>query len=334
MQYMNKRLEYIDLAKGIGIIFIIVYHLRILPPYLPHLSGACVPLFFILSGLFFRHTEDFKSFAIKKVNTILVPFVFFYTIPYILFYVLESLCPGLIKTQATGLLDVFTQDDYFNGPIWFLLSLFWDFIILWGIFNLTKSNILTFIGVSVISIFGLILSKYGIFLPLKLAPAFSCLIFLYFGYVFKNWGALDVESRKLSTLLSIGFFSFSVGLNHYFSPLYMELYNNTIVGNVVANYMIVISFSLGVFYGCKTIGSLPFFSYFGKYSLIPLCLHHLVYRPILLFCNALPAPPFNSRYIVAIMTIIVLWVLMPLCLKMLPWFCGKRSLIKFESNYK
>lgn len=49
---MNKRLEYIDLAKGIGIIFIIAYHLRILPTYLPHLSGACVPLFFILSGLF------------------------------------------------------------------------------------------------------------------------------------------------------------------------------------------------------------------------------------------------------------------------------------------
>lgn len=327
---MNKRLEYIDLAKGIGIIFIIAYHLRILPTYLPHLSGACVPLFFILSGLFFNESDKFKLFVTKKVNTILIPFLFFYIVSYIAFYIVESWSPGLIKTQAKGILELFTQEDYFNGPIWFLLSLFWDFIILWIVFNVVQSNFLRFICVSAITFIGLMLSRYNVFLPLKLAPAFSCSMFLYFGTVFKRCGALNIVSKKLSLEFAIGFFSIAVGLNYFFAPVYLELYNNTIVGNAIVNYLIVISFTLGVIYVCKTIGHLPLFSYFGKYSIIPLCLHHIVYRPILLVCNTFPYPVINNRITVTIMTIIIIWILMPVCLKLIPWFCGKKPMIRFE----
>ena len=302
---MNKRLEYIDLAKGIGIIFIIAYHLRILPTYLPHLSGACVPLFFILSGLFFNESDKFKLFVTKKVNTILIPFLFFYIVSYIAFYIVESWSPGL-------------------------LSLFWDFIILWIVFNVVQSNFLRFICVSAITFIGLMLSRYNVFLPLKLAPAFSCSMFLYFGTVFKRCGALNIVSKKLSLEFAIGFFSIAVGLNYFFAPVYLELYNNTIVGNAIVNYLIVISFTLGVIYLCKTIGHLPLFSYFGKYSIIPLCLHHIVYRPILLVCNTFPYPVINNRITVTIMTIIIIWILMPVCLKLIPWFCGKKPMIRFE----
>lgn len=243
----------------------------------------------------------------------------------------EYLSPGLIRTNAKGILDLFTQDDYFNGPIWFLLSLFWDFLILWCIFNITRSDLIRFICVLIFSVLGAVLSKYNLFLPLKLAPACSCLLFLYFGSVFKRVGGLEIKDIKIITGLSVCFFVIAIGLNYLFAPLYLELYNNTIIGNLLVNYLIVISFSVGVIYLCRIIGSLPFISYFGKYSLIPLCLHHVVYRPILLVCNTLPSP-LNSRYIVTIITLLIIWWLIPITLKLIPWFCGKKPLFRYNYN--
>lgn len=324
---MKKRLEYIDLAKGFGIIFIIAYHLRILPSYLPHLTGAWVPLFFILSGLFFNERDKFKLFIIKKINTLLIPFLFFYTIPYIIFYLFETFSPGLIKTPAQGILDLFVQEDYFNGPIWFLLSLFWDFIFLWCIFKATTSEIFRFLIVLATTFIGIVLGKYNIFLPLKLAPSFSCLIFIYTGVFFKNSGGLDIKESKLKFLLwGIGLITVAVGLNAYFSPLYLELYNNTIFGNTVINYIIVTSFSFGMVFLCRLVNTLPLISYFGKYSLIPLCLHHVIYRPILLICGKFPSP-INDRCFVTIVTILIIWILIPICLRYIPYFCGKKPLI-------
>ena len=291
---MKERVEFIDLAKGFGILFIIAYHIRILPMYLSHLLGACVPLFFIISGLFFQAEEKFKPFVTKKINTILVPFIFFYSISYLIFYMVEILSPGLIKTQAKGILDVFASDDYFNGPIWFLLSLFWDFIILWGIFKGVKSNVLRFIAVVTIALGGIVLSYYNVFLPMKLAPAFSCLPFLYIGNLVSKTGILNTEKKVFSISMAIVLLISAIVLTFLFEPIYMNLYNNTIIGNPFVNYLVVIFSSLGIILLCKIVNYIPFVNYFGKYSLIPLCLHHVIYRPILMMVSKLPPPHEQS----------------------------------------
>ena len=68
----NNRIEWVDMLKGLSILWLIVYHFYVWD-WLP----SPVPAFF-LSGLFFSIGRNFKSFLTKKSMAILVPFAFFY----------------------------------------------------------------------------------------------------------------------------------------------------------------------------------------------------------------------------------------------------------------
>ena len=75
---MTKRIEYIDLAKGICIMLVVLLHV------FGDMSGTVIkimnlfrmPLYFVLSGLFFKQYEGFYSFLKKKTNKLLIPFLF------------------------------------------------------------------------------------------------------------------------------------------------------------------------------------------------------------------------------------------------------------------
>lgn len=80
----KKRIEFIDLAKGICILLIIVGHSGVEVDY-PGLSAMRTPLYLTLSGLFFKDYGGFTNLLIRKTNKILIPFLFFYIASYLLF---------------------------------------------------------------------------------------------------------------------------------------------------------------------------------------------------------------------------------------------------------
>ena len=62
---MGKRIEWIDMAKGIGIILVIMGHISFRPESLNvWLCSFHMPLFFFLSGLTYNSTKysEFKLF--------------------------------------------------------------------------------------------------------------------------------------------------------------------------------------------------------------------------------------------------------------------------------
>ena len=75
---MNERVEFIDLAKGLCILLIALTHtfgdLGGAP--LEILSVFKVPVFFVLSGFFFRIYDSDAIFFKKKTNQLLIPIVF------------------------------------------------------------------------------------------------------------------------------------------------------------------------------------------------------------------------------------------------------------------
>lgn len=134
---MQQRIEFIDLAKGICIILVVLLHI-VPSANIPELRFIRIPLYFILSGLFFKDYGSFRNFLKKKVNNILIPFLFFYVVSYLIYYIIRLFVPNLYIANASGILDVFTQRNLFNGPLWFLLCLFWTnayFCIISLIFN-------------------------------------------------------------------------------------------------------------------------------------------------------------------------------------------------------
>lgn len=76
METRHKRIEFIDLAKGVCIIMVVMGHCGC-PLEIPGWTIVRMPLYFILSGLFFKDYGGWTNFLIKKVNKILIPFLFF-----------------------------------------------------------------------------------------------------------------------------------------------------------------------------------------------------------------------------------------------------------------
>lgn len=72
----KKRIEFIDLAKGICILLIIVGHSGVEVDY-PGLSAMRTPLYLTLSGLFFKDYGGFTNILIRKTNKILIPYSIF-----------------------------------------------------------------------------------------------------------------------------------------------------------------------------------------------------------------------------------------------------------------
>ena len=78
----KKRIEYIDLAKGICIIMVVLFHLAkyydstlLINRFFKLIR---MPLYFFLSGFFFKTYEGFSDFLKRKSNKLLIPFVFWY----------------------------------------------------------------------------------------------------------------------------------------------------------------------------------------------------------------------------------------------------------------
>lgn len=74
----KKRIEFLDLAKGICILLVVWLHVDVDTPRDIYLSAIRMPLFFFLSGMFFKEYDGFLTFLKKKTNKLLIPFVFFY----------------------------------------------------------------------------------------------------------------------------------------------------------------------------------------------------------------------------------------------------------------
>lgn len=72
---MDGRIRYMDIAKGIGIFMVLVGHTFV--GFLCTLANSFhMPLFFMISGYFFKGTDDKSTIVKKGWNRLLVPYIF------------------------------------------------------------------------------------------------------------------------------------------------------------------------------------------------------------------------------------------------------------------
>jgi polysaccharide biosynthesis protein PslL len=141
---MSQRIAYIDIAKGIGILLVVLAHngLQLVSPFLHQLIYAFhMPLFFFLSGMFFKPEISFWELLKKRFNSLLLPY--FFTI--FLIYFSEVFLGKMGLPIAWGRI---VKSFYGNGfyldwvAMWFLPALFvmnlvaFVFYRLFGRFNL------------------------------------------------------------------------------------------------------------------------------------------------------------------------------------------------------
>ena len=69
----SKRIEWLDIAKGIGIFLVVYAHAR--APYNSYIYNFHMPLFFLISGILYKSGRDLKSYIFRKIQTLYIPFV-------------------------------------------------------------------------------------------------------------------------------------------------------------------------------------------------------------------------------------------------------------------
>lgn len=122
-----NRIDYLDHLKGFAILWIVWWHAGCPPFAQPYYH---VPIFFFISGLFFKRSVTFKELVKKSIKRIGIPFAFFYTISYpyrMIVYLWDH--RTLVGFRWNCILDIFKIEwraDYLyvNVPLWFLVCLF------------------------------------------------------------------------------------------------------------------------------------------------------------------------------------------------------------------
>lgn len=195
MNHLPKRIRYIDIAKGIAIICIILGHLgsseinRIV--YTFH-----VPIFFLISGYFFNDRKSIKEVVKSKAKTLLAPYAFTCGV-IILLATLEGMFIGNPLGNAREnfvywvYASIYGAGDYYSKPftipaigaIWFLWALFWSNIFFRASLYFNKYIRIFFIA----ALFWTGYNSPKLFwFPFSIQAGACATLYVYIGYLFKN----------------------------------------------------------------------------------------------------------------------------------------------------
>lgn len=199
---IKKRLAYIDICKGIGMLAIIIGHLGV-PSISKFLYTFHVPLFFLISGFFYKDEEGF----LKKRTANLVKAYLFTSLCVIIFDVIYELakyiasygCSGggiacfeimlstVVKWAVATAYGSGSRSDFLRlnlpvmGATWFLLASIIGMLLLHIGLRFKRYAVIFFI---ICFATGAITARFT-WLPFSIQSGMTAAIFFYIGYLGK-----------------------------------------------------------------------------------------------------------------------------------------------------
>jgi len=221
-----ERTQWIDSAKGIGILLIFFGHVysTVTPSALyVYIYAFHVPLFFFISGLTLRPAAGpLGNVVQKKLRTLIVPYLWyaflgylFYTAGYLLAQRQGLQVPqfdyGLWQPLAGIFIGTIGEGRIINGPVWFVMALFWTFLLGYLVNTYIRSPAGQWIAIALLTTLGLALAG-RVTLPFSGVAALSALIFFQAGYRFQTERVLQALGQSsrwwlLAALFVISLFS-------------------------------------------------------------------------------------------------------------------------------
>lgn len=281
---MKERIEYIDLAKGICILLVIQIHVYGDTSFgiFQEMSIFRMPLYYFLSGIFFKTYGNFVPFFKKKANKLLLPFFVFFIFSIIPLHLYFDF---LLPNREITIQDLFMSDHgrlyhRYNGAIWFLISLFFSNLIFYVIYTLSKGQSLPIvIASSICGIIGYFLNYADKYLPLWFDTSLTTLPFFVMGYITRhntkfistNFCRKDYLFISISLLSLLGVLLINKTTNNQLIDFDQNRYNVGVaclyIGGLSGTYLIL--------FISKKLNKVLLVSYIGRYSIVVLCTHIL-----------------------------------------------------------
>jgi len=289
-----------------------------------------MPLYFFLSGLFFKPYENYSGFLTRKVNKLLIPFLFFHILSCIII-------PLRHRTPFEWhiLWDwIFSQCVYPNGPLWFLVCLLWlnqIFYALFKIANRVHYPVGFIIGSSIIiGITGYCIGRYGYNIDaMNIGTAMTAIPFFCAGYVFRRYTKIlepnSWDKYLPFIVLPLAFLTvYFAGPVHYFENQYDV--------NLLSVYGCGLSGVLCVLFISKMLGHLPLVSYFGRYSIMILVSHILVIDFFLPQVYRLNCICWIKVIILTSIVLLLSLIIIPIMKRYLPHVTAQKDLIPIRQS--
>lgn len=204
----QTRIEWLDIAKGLGVLLVVIGHLWYKCPY-PLVNQIIysfhMPMFFILSGFVFKKGNlKFGSFVVSKSKRLLLPTL--------IFFVFGAVHLSILKEPFVDILRKFFFIDGkcpFNDPCWYFITLF-QLLIVSYFLNLDKSSyILKIFFIIIAFISGLIFYKFEEPLYFGISRTIIAFVFFSLGTVLGqlNRQGKNIQKAYLKALIIIGCFA-------------------------------------------------------------------------------------------------------------------------------
>ncbi len=278
-----KRIAYFDIAKFIAMMMVILGHFGV-PDINRFVYIFHIPLFFLISGFFFKPYKKTSEIIKVKFRQLIVPY-FLVGFSVIFIYIISGLWRqesfvaleyGVLNyiigfLYGSGYIDhVFGLKITEIGPIWFCLALFLGFIIL----NLLLQIKYPTAGVFLVFLIGYYSSKL-FWLPFSIQSAMTAVLFIFIGYKAKQYNIMTFEPHinNLIPLFCICLIGLSYGSQFLFVHNYSVYLATDIITALAASYLVLLY--------CRWLEQnvqarfILAMAFLGRYTIVMLCIHSI-----------------------------------------------------------
>jgi len=295
----QKRLDYLDMVKGVGIFFVALGHVEyISEPLRIWISSFHMPLFFIVSGILMavknEQNKDFRASVSRKFRGIIIPYLWFS----LSYFIIDIANVYIIRNidGRTFLADTIDSVTFYGmSVLWFLPALFLASI---GFLFLKKhfsDKIVPFLLIIIAMAFYLIQLKimnplfdsYGsslfaaalinfvrVFLRASIGMSFLGYGFYIYKIIIHFLPEFDNAPSAKSGVLQFLIGAVMLAVNIYLSTVNRAVdMHYIILNNVVLYYVGAFLGCFGIILICKSIPAIKLIKYFGKNSLVVMACH-------------------------------------------------------------
>ena len=314
----RQRLSWLDILKGIGIILVVIGHIYFNRVVYDWLYSFHMPLFFFAAGLVYKEKTIVTDIK-RRIKTIVIPYFSFGFLGLIYYQLIERRFRNSDMSFLDSLFGLFTgeYDNLdFNVHLWFLPCFFVTVILFNILVNLGNKKIAYIVS--------LLMSLIYVIFPMSSLIWGFDRVFKYIG--FYAVGAFLAKNRKVVdrkfeggvvaiVLLALNFF-----LSYHNLTAGIMWFMTALIG-VAA--LVLIS---------QLIYENRILQYFGRISLIVLCIHGPVYR-IVVKLVSIPLhmntdtvrENFLLAMIIVAITMIICSLVYEIVIRIAPWMVGKKT---------
>ncbi|WP_432225290.1 acyltransferase family protein [Lactiplantibacillus argentoratensis] len=339
---MRKRVMWIDIARGIAMLSMIVGHSLFQYTFSGvgrYIYAVHMPLFFILSGYLYREKTYEKELKGAAKN-LLLPYFATSLVMIAVFFVAQLKSPWLVQNYPASFDDLlsavfygigvgskvpFPTYVYPIGALWFLMAM----MIALQIFNLiivltkgmTNKRFVRLFVISIFAVLGKMTASVWL-LPLSFNAALFALVFLYVGYLMREENVLEHISH---IMVIVGLLAWIIAASNQMFQLAMVEAPDALLSVIgaVGGTLVVVKFSQWI----AKVGTVAkMLGRVGQFSIIVLCFHN-VDLTFSMVPTMIMSSSFTQNVILKIVIINLYRLIIPvLALVLIPRIPGVRSL--------